>query len=482
MQMNKALLSLATLCCLACSTIKPVVSPRAAGVEQGLLTAVVADSAPPTRYSLAERMRYFGVPGASIAVFERGKVAWHRGYGWADAAQQRPVTPETQFQAASISKSITAFAVLKLVALGRLNLDQDANTYLKDWKIPDSEFTRQEKVTVRRLLGHTAGLQDDGFLGYLKSETIPSATQVLKGLGHSPKLTVVAVPGSKFAYSGSGYLVLQKVVEDVSGQSFAEFVRQRVFKPLGMAHSTFGPEPAANASLAYGRDGQACPGGWRVYPELGPAGLWTTPTDLATFSLAVQRAAKGEPRAALPAPLAQAMLTPGPGNYGLGMVVRGEGPQRRFFHAGSNPGGYECLMINYPERGVGIVIMTNSSQGGILRDEVLRAFTAEYGIGDSQPKRVALVALPTAALTAYTGRYQFEKMGNYYLDMSLDPDNHLVLLDPNDGKKNVFFPTGADSFIDMSSGEKAVFTKDSDTGEVTSVLYNGAYVFKKLAH
>ncbi|WP_460585129.1 serine hydrolase domain-containing protein [Hymenobacter arcticus] len=480
--MNKILVPLATLCCLACSTTKPVASTRVAGVEQGLLTAVVAGSAPPTKYSLAERMRFFNVPGVSITVFERGKVAWRRGYGWADAAQQRPVTPETQFQAASISKSITAFAVLKLVAQGRLNLDQDANTYLKDWKIPESEFTQQEKATVRRLLGHTAGLPDDGFLGYSKSETIPSATQVLNGLGHSPKLTVVAVPGSKFAYSGGGYLVLQKVVEDVSGQPFAEFVQQQVFKPLGMAHSTFGPAPAANASLAYGRDGQACPGGWRVYPELGPAGLWTTPTDLATFSLAVQQAATGGPHAALPAPLAQAMLTPGPGSYGLGMVVRGKGPQRRFFHAGSNPGGYECLMMNYPEKGVGIVIMTNSSQGGTLRDEVVRAFTAEYGIDDSQPQRVALIALPTATLAAYTGRYQFEKMGNYYLTMSLDPDNHLVLLDPNDGKKNVFLPTGTDSFIDMNSGEKAVFTKDPSTGEVASVLYNGAYVFKKLAH
>lgn len=101
-------------------------------------------------------------------------------------------------------------------------------------------------------------------------------------------------------------------------------------------------------------------------------------------------------------------------------------------------------MMNYPEKGVGIVIMTNSSQGGILRDEVVRDFTAEYGIDDSQPQRVALVALPTAALAAYTGRYQFEKMGNYYLTMSLNPDNHLVLLDPNDGNKNVFLPTGTD--------------------------------------
>ena len=481
MKVTNILATLATLCCLACSTSKPAVSTRAAGIEQGLLTAVVADSAPPTRYSLPERMRFFNVPGVSITVFERGKVAWRRSYGWADAARQRAVTPETQFQAESISKSITAFAVLKLVAQGRLDLDQDANTYLKSWQIPPSEFTQQEKLTVRRLLGHTAGLSDDGFLGYLKAETIPSATQVLNGLGHSAKLAVVAVPGSKFAYSGSGYLVLQQMVEDVSGQPFAKFVQQQVFGPLGMAHSTFGPEPAADVSLAYDRYGQACPGGWRVYPELGPAGLWTTPTDLALFSMAVQRAAAGGPRAALPAPLARAMLTPGPGNYGLGMVVRGKGTQRRFFHAGSNPGGYECLMINYPEQEVGIVIMTNSSQGGLLRDELLRAFATEYGLVENPPQRVALVTLPAATLAACTGRYQFERMGAYYLDMSLDKENHLVLLDPNDGKKNVFLPTADGSFVDMSSGEKAIFTKDSTTGEVATILYNGSLVFKKLA-
>ena len=116
MKMNKILVSLATLCCLACSTAKSVASTRVAGVEQGLHTAVVADSAPPTKYSLTERMRFFNVPSVSITVFERGKVAWRRDYGWADVAQRRPETPETQFQAASISKSITAFAVLKLVA------------------------------------------------------------------------------------------------------------------------------------------------------------------------------------------------------------------------------------------------------------------------------------------------------------------------------------------------------------------------------
>ena len=138
------------------------------------------------------------------------------------------------------------------------------------------------------------------------------------------------------------------------------------------------------------------------------------------------------------------------------------------------------MMINYPGKEAGIVIMTNGSQGGTLRDEVFRAFAAHYGIDDNKPQQVKFVSLNKDELNIYTGRYQFEKMGNYYLEMSLDQSSGLVLLDPNDGKKNVFVPTGPESFIDVNSGEKAVFTKDAQTGKITSVLYNDSYVFKKL--
>jgi len=478
---KRILLPLATLWCVACSSTKPVATKRsAAAIEQGLITAVIPENAPLEKHRIEQRMRFFNVPGVSIAVFEQGKLAWSKGYGLADVNQQQPITTNTRFQAASISKSVTAFAVLQLVDQGRLNLDEDANTYLKEWKIPVTEFTQQEKVTIRRLLNHTVGLTGEGFLGYQKSGKIPNAIEVLNGQGRTPKITVAATPGSRFAYSGGGYLVLQKVVEDVSGMPFVEFMQQQVLSPLGMSNSTFNQFPTANVSLAYGSDGKVCEGGWLVNPELAPAGLWTTPTDLAKFSIAIQRAAEAGPKAVLSPKLAQAMLTPEQGIYGLGVMARGQGDQRSFFHAGSNPGGYQSLMINYPGKGAGIVIMTNSSQGGTLRDEVFRAFTAHYGIDDNKPQQVTLVTRTPDELNAYTGRYQFEKMGNYFLEMTLNQDNRLVLLDPNDGKKNIFVPTGAEAFIDVNSGEKVVFTKESSTGKVTGVLYNGEYVFRKL--
>jgi CubicO group peptidase (beta-lactamase class C family) len=478
--MRTSIFTFAALFCLSCSSTKPLATKSFTAIKQGLITAVIPENAPTKKYSIEERMRFFNVPGVSIAVFEQGKLAWSKGYGLADVGRQQSVTPQTKFQAASISKAVTAFAVLKLVDQGKLNLDEDANQYLKDWKIPATEFTQTEKVTVRRLLNHTAGLTGEGFLGYKKSDKIPSATAVLNGEGRTPKITVAATPGSRFAYSGGGYLVLQKVIEDVSGQSFAEFMQQQVFAPLGMSNSTFNQFPTANVSLAYGSDGQVCEGGWLVNPELAPAGLWTTPTDLTKFCLAIQRAAQAEPKAVLSPKLVQAMLTPEQGMYGFGVMARGQGEARSFFHAGSNPGGYQSLMINYPGKEAGIVIMTNSSQGGTLRDEVFRAFAAHYGIDDNKPQQVKFVSLNKDELNAYTGRYQFEKMGNYYLEMSLDQSSGLVLLDPNDGKKNVFVPTGPESFIDVNSGEKAVFTKDAQTGKITGVLYNDSYVFKKL--
>lgn len=363
-------------------------------VEEGLLPSIAAlvknqDVKPAT---IADRMKALGVPGASVAVIDGGKVAWAKGYGVREAGKPDPVTPETLFQAASISKPVTALAALKLVQDRKLDLDADVNTVLKSWKVPDSPHLAREKVTLRRLLSHSAGFADRfGFPGYPVGVPRPSLPQVLDGqppANTAPKAVRVAdVPGVKFRYSGGGYVVVQLMIEDVTGRPFAPVLRETVLDPLGMDRSTFEqplPDNRAGeaatghyAGLQKLVKGPTVKGRWHVYPEQAPAGLWTTPTDLARFAIEIQKAHAGESDKVLSKPMADAMLTPQPGGWGLGFGLGGEGDAARFDHSGSNE-GFICLLVAFKGSGRGAVIMTNSSSGFPLCMEILKSIAAEY--------------------------------------------------------------------------------------------------------
>src|SRR5262249_35327693 len=148
-------------------------------VETGLLPVVVIKGAPPTGTTLAERLEHYKIPGVSIAVVNDGRVEWARAYGLKDATTKEPVTTETLFQAGSISKPVAALAALKLVEQGKLSLDEDVNAKLVSWKLPENEFTKDQKVTLRRLLTHNAGLTVHGFPGYAADAPVPTLVQVL---------------------------------------------------------------------------------------------------------------------------------------------------------------------------------------------------------------------------------------------------------------------------------------------------------------
>ena len=173
-----------------------------AAIERDLPPAVTIKGRPaPLAESLAERMSATKTPGVSIAFFEDGRIRWTRTYGFADVAARRPVTPETLFQAASISKPVTAMAALRLVQDGRLDLDADINSRLTEWRVPASGFTAERKVTLRELLSHTAGLTVHGFEGYPPGQALPSAVQILEGRAPANSPPVVPTPGQASAGS-----------------------------------------------------------------------------------------------------------------------------------------------------------------------------------------------------------------------------------------------------------------------------------------
>jgi CubicO group peptidase (beta-lactamase class C family) len=344
-------------------------------------------STPTPQKTLAVRMAELKVPGVSIAFIEDGKVKWTRAYGVAAAADPRPVTPQTLFQAASMSKAFAATAVLRLVEQGRLDLDEDINSRLKGWKVPPSPYTAEKKVTLRRLLSHTAGLTVSGFPGYQAGKAVPTAVQILDGTSPANTAPVRSfeAPGV-YAYSGGGYVVAQLAIVEAGGKPYPELLDRLVLHPAGMRQSTFvQPLPdALQTRAASGHDakGAVIPGARNTYPEYAAAGLWTTPADYGRFLISLQDSHAERPHALLRPASAQAMMTPVDANYGLGLALGRWGGHPYIQHSGGNA-GFQCTAFAFLDGSrQGFVIMTNSDVGAVLMSEMQRALAAAYGWGE----------------------------------------------------------------------------------------------------
>ena len=392
-------------------TAQPLVpiEQRIQHIQDAILPAVLTKGEPRATTKLTDRMAALHVPGVSIAVIHDGKIEWARGFGVTRVGGPA-VTPDTLFQAASISKPVTAMAVLHLAESGKLNLDADVDQYLKTWKGPASSFTEKTKVTLRELLTHTAGITVHGFPGYASDAARPSVVQVLNGQkpANTPAILVDTIPGTNWRYSGGGFVITQLLLEDVTGQAFPKVMHDLVLAPIGMTRSTYEQPLPQNrmgkAAMPYHPDGQPVPGGPHVYPEMAPAGLWTTPSDLARYAMEVQNALAGKSNAVLSAAMAREMVKPGMNKWGLGVETGGGAGHPYFTHSGANE-GFQCDLVAY-DSGDGAVIMTNSDSGGQLATEILRTIAHEYGWPDFQPTENTISKVDDPKiLTRYVGAY-----------------------------------------------------------------------------
>ena len=336
--------------------------------------------------TLQEMMERFGVPGMSIAVIRDFEVHWAKGYGTADVETGMPVDDETLFQAASISKPVTAMASLVAVQDGRFSLDDDINAILTSWRLPGNGFTDARPVTPRLLFSHTAGLGDGhGFPGYEPDAPRPTAVQILQGDAPSNvgPVTMVRTPLTAMHYSGGGTTIMQLALTDVFGEPFPEIMKASVLEPAGMIHSTFlQPLPPAldeNAARGHRDDGKPMGDAkWHTYSAMAAAGLWTNARDLARFAIEVQRSVRGDPGRVLTASSAAEMLSPvGVGPFAVGFQVDRLGEGWYFSHSGSN-WGFVCNLIAHKVKGYGLVVMTNSSRGWVLYQEVLERVQRAY--------------------------------------------------------------------------------------------------------
>lgn len=364
--------------------------------------------------SIAARMTEHHVPALSVAVVDGGRLAWARALGVGDANLGRAVTPHTAFQAASISKAIAATLTLRLVQQGGLDLDVDVNRYLTSWQVPNNEFTREEKVTLRRLMAHRAGTTVHGFLSIPQGQRLPTAVEMLEGAGppgYQEPVRVDTVPGSATRYSGGGVLIEQLVATDVVHEDYVGLARRLVFEPFEMFNSTFeqvlSPAQRAAAASAHDAAGRVYPGNFLMLAAQAPGGLWTTPSDLMRWAIEVARAAAGSEPPLLSAALASTMTHRLAANdpVALGTFVWGEGEGRYFWHGGHNE-GYLSELIYFPESGQGAAVMTNADGGGSLLRSVLNAIAAQYGWVEYGPLVISRANTDPKILAQLVGRYQ----------------------------------------------------------------------------
>lgn len=309
--------------------------------------------------------------GVAVAIISDYELTWIGSSGYANEEQNIPITNQTYFQIASMSKSFCAWAVMDLYEKGLIDLDDPVENYLTRWNLPDTGYNNSE-VTIRRILSHTAGLSLESFLGYAPEEELPSIEDALADV------KVIATPGSTWMYSGGGFLVLQLLIEEVSHQSYADYVTNEILQPLNLTHSypDWVSEIENSAAHAYDPFGHEIP--TYRFTALAAGGHYSTIVDLAGFVLVNMNGSQGQAagREVLNASTIELMQTPLAevhpymGGYGLGFQVKMlSNGQKMVYHNGQNT-GFLGTMNFMPESGEGLVILASSDAAKSLIIEI----------------------------------------------------------------------------------------------------------------
>ncbi|MFC1551623.1 serine hydrolase domain-containing protein [Candidatus Latescibacterota bacterium] len=430
--------------------------------------------------TLENRLSFYQTPGISIVVINDGKIEWSRGFGVKDWDTREPVNQNTLFQAASVSKPITALAIMKLKESNSIDLDKDVNEYLKSWKIPSNEEW-QPKVTLRQLLSHTGGLTVSGFPGYKANAELPATVEVLKGKypSNTPPIEADILPGTQWRYSGGGLTVAQLVLEDLLNKPFYNVMDSLLIKPLNLPGSTFQqPIPQSKLNLAatgHPRNYQAIKGGHHIYPEMAAAGLWTTSSELAQIIVEVQKAIAGQSEF-ISAESIEEMLTPRKiaSWMGMGFMIAGEGENISFSHSGSNE-GFNSVFMAYKDFKKGAVVLLNSNQGRLIGDEILKSIAIEYDWPIDWPEEKDVFDCDEEILNNYVGEYKtdndliflVETIGKN-LTLTLSSQNPINLIPESETK---FYS----NIINLS----IEFTKDKDNNIGINVIQKGGTITAK---
>jgi CubicO group peptidase (beta-lactamase class C family) len=337
------------------------------------------------KMNILERMDYYRVPGVSIAMINEDSLEWAKAYGLARNFTEDSVTPLTLFQSGSIGKAVIATAALQLVEKGIFSLDTPVNRYLKSWQIPENSFTRRTPVTLRQLLSHTGGVTLPGVIGYQSGEPLPDLIQILNGVppANTPPILVDRVPGTAFQYSSGGFMIVQQMIMDQTGNrnTFPEIIEKNVFQPAQMTNSTFEFTPdTSKVEVAAGHraTGNPVEGLWYRYPEMGMGVFWTTPSDMARFMIQIMKAYQGFPNQLLSEESSRTMLEYQAPDQGFGLKLGDDGKDLFYFYHRGAVEGFQTFIVAYPLKRQGAVIMTNGDNGWPLIQEIVKSISVEY--------------------------------------------------------------------------------------------------------
>lgn len=324
---------------------------------------------------VVDLMEEHGVPGVSLAVIDDFAVAYVRSYG--DAEPGRPVTPDTLFQAASLSKPVAGLVAAEIAEQGRVDLEADVTTMLASWTLPPSAYG--ETITLRMLLAHRAGINVPSFPGYTMSEPLPELDRLLPGVrDKNEPMRVIAQPGTEHNYSGGGFLIAQLAIEDHTGLLFEDIAETEVFDVLGMELSTFRlfyPDDREVLAVGYRADGtELAGGGWHQYPETAAGSMWTTAEEYAVLVADVMRSYVDDSGMVLDQATAELLLDP---DFAVGFGMSREQGGIAIGHDGANE-GYRSEFVAVPHLGQGVVLLTNSDSGLDLTAAVVDEVAGQF--------------------------------------------------------------------------------------------------------
>jgi CubicO group peptidase (beta-lactamase class C family) len=461
--------------CLAVNSAKAQYTPATAAKIKAVESSLAGwvQTGDTLRWTLAERMKHWKVKGLSIAVIHHYRIEWAKGYGWADSAASRPVTTHTLFEAASISKSINGMGILTLVQAGKLDLYADINRYLLSWKFPYDSLSKGKKITTANLLSHTAGLNLDGFTGYLPGALLPTVPEILDGKSpaNNPPVRSLFEPNLKFLYSGGGVTITQQLLSDITHQAYSAYMYRNVLRPMGMYSSVYEPPPArVNQLLAtsYNGDGTALEGKYHNYPSLAAAGLWSNPSDLARYVIETQLAYQGRSAKVLNQHYTHLRLMPYiDTTAALGVFIQHKGNRTYFTHEGSDD-GFLAEYYGSLEDGDGVVVMLNGPSVPLMEEVINSVALVYHWKGFYNPFIKHIQTLSPDMLARFSGKYRFQKNKDLYIQIKA-LGGGLLLTTLWDHKQYEFLPESDLSFFTREQPFPLRFSMDT-AGKVAKLI------------
>ena len=410
--------------------------------------------------SVEDLIQKYKVPGLRIVFVDKGKITWSKNYGYANLKDSIKVNEQTVFTGASLGKPITTMAALKLVEQGVLDLDADVNTYLKGWQVPTNEFTKKEKVTLRRLIGHTSGFSRYYGANYLPDEELPTLEQTLRGEKPSkhPAVKMVAVPGTQYTYSNPGYLILEKLIEDVTNKPFETVTDELVFQPSNMQTSSF-KQPIPNrllATKAVGYSENLQPQPYNIITFKSAGGIWTTPDDLARFTKTLLNDHHNGSQKLISQNMTNLVFNRGGNMDKLGFSLwnwKGDVDDIVFRHTGQNY-GFTSFIMGSVNKQQAVIAMANGVHTEDLFSHIQRAVAEEYEWDYFQPTAYEPFHISNTDLDVFTGQYdwqdRFVVVTNEYetLYMQINNERHKLV------------PVGENTFLAPDKALLVIFPKE----------------------